>query len=135
MLARALCSLGCVEEAAQQYHKLTEADPENPPAWYGLGRSYETLAGRAFDKLQEAAPQSCYSLSLLAEMRLREQQFSSAFYLYRRALEEKPALRGIHKAVAEIYRQTGHPDWADAEGEKELQLPSPNCPSPALQCH
>jgi len=135
MLAGALLSLDRVDEATEQYRKLTESDPDSPQAWYGLGRSYETLAGRAFDKLQEAAPQSSYSLSLLAETRLREQQFSSAFYLYRRALEEKPALRGIHKAVAEIYRQTGHPDWADAEEKKELQLPSPNCPSPALECH
>ena len=135
MLAGALLSLDRVDEATEQYRKLTESDPDSPQAWYGLGRSYETLAGRAFDKLQEAAPQSSYSLSLLAETRLREQQFSSAFYLYRRALEEKPALRGIHKAVAEIYRQTGHPDWADAEEKKELQLPSPECPSPALECH
>src|SRR5438105_837087 len=134
MLAGALFSLGRVEEAAQQYHKLTEADPENPPAWYGLGRSYESLSGRAFDKLQEVAPQSSYSLALLAETRLRDQQFSSAFYLYRRALEEKPTLRGLHKAVAEIYRQTGHPDWASAEEKKESQLHAPECPTQTLEC-
>jgi len=135
MLAGALLSLERVEEATGQYQKLTEFDPENSQAWYGLGRSYEALASHAFDKLQEAAPQSSYSLSLLAETRLRGQQFSSAFYLYRRALEEKPALRGLHKAVAGIYRQTGHPDWAAAEEKKESQLPSPECPSPALECH
>jgi predicted Zn-dependent protease len=135
MLAGALLSLDRVEEAAEQYQKLTEFDPESPQAWYGLGRSYEALAGLAFDKLGEAAPQSSYSLSLLADTRLRGHQFSSAFYLYRRALEEKPALRGLHKAVAEIYRQTGHPDWADAEEKSESHLPSPECPSPALECH
>src|SRR2546421_7343637 len=135
MLAGALLSLDRVEEATGQYQKLTEFDPENSQAWYGLGRSYEALASHAFDKLQEAAPQSSYSLSLLAETRLRGQQFSSAFYLYRRALEGKPALRGLHKAVAGIYRQTGHTDWADAEEKKESQLPLPECPSPALECH
>ena len=134
MLAGALLSLDRVEEATEQYQKLIEFDPESPQAWYGLGRSYETLAGRAFDKLQEAAPQSSYSLSLLAETRLREKQFSSAFYLYRCALGEKPTLRGIHKAVAEIYRQTGHPDWATAEEKKESQLPSPECRSQTLEC-
>ena len=134
MLAGALFSLGRVEEAAQQYHKLTEADPENPPAWYGLGRSYESLSGRAFDKLQEVAPQSSYSLALLAETRLRDQQFSSAFYLYRRALEEKPTLRGLHRALAEIYRQTEHPGWAAAEEEKESQIPSPDCAKQTLEC-
>jgi len=134
MLAGALLSLDRVEEATEQYQKLTEFDPESPQAWYGLGHSYETLAGRAFDKLQGAAPQSSYSLGLLAEARLREQQFSSAFYLYRRALEKKPTLRGIHKAVAEIYRQTGHPDWASAEEKKESQLPAPECPTQTLEC-
>src|SRR5206468_3969834 len=135
MLAGALLSLDRIEEATWQYQKLTEFDPDSPQAWYGLGRSYEALAGRAFDKLQEAAPQSSYSLSLLAETRLREQQFSSAFYLYRRALEEKPTLRGLHKAVAEIYRQTGHPDWAESEEKKELQLPSLDCRALTPECH
>ena len=135
MLANALFSLGRVEEAAEQYQKLTEVDRENPQAWYGLGHSYEWLSGRAFERLQETAPQSSYSLALLGETRLREQQFSSAFYLYRRALEEKPVLRGIHKALGEIYRQTGHSDWADTEEEKESQLSPPECISPTLECH
>src|SRR5216117_649948 len=134
MLAGALLSLGRIEEATWQYQKLTEFDPDSPQAWYGLGRSYEALSGRAFDKLQEVAPQSSYSLALLAETRLRDQQFSSAFYLYRRALEEKPTLRGLHRALAEIYRQTEHPGWAAVEEEKESQLPSPDCAKQTLEC-
>ncbi len=135
MLAGALLSLDRVEEAVEQHKKLTELDPESQQAWYGLGLSYEALSGRAFDELQKTAPPSSYSLALLAETRLREQQLSSAFYLYRRALEEKPTLGGLHKAVAEIYRQTGHPDWADYEEKKELQLPSPDCRTQTLECH
>jgi len=133
MLAGALLSLDRIEEATEQYQKLTEFDPESPEAWYGLGRSYEVLADHAFDKLQEAAPQSSYFLCLLADTRMRGQQFSSAFYLYRRALEGKPALRGLHKEVGEIYRQTGHRDWADEEEKKELVLP-PDCRAQALEC-
>lgn len=134
MLADALFSLGLADEAAQQYDKLTEADPENPQAWYGMGHAYELLSGRAFEKLQEIAPQSSYSVALLGETRLRDQQFSSAFYLYRRALEERPTLRGLHQAVAEIYRQTEHPDWAAAEEQKESQLASPDCTKQTLEC-
>lgn len=134
MLAQALFSLGRAEEAAQRYQRLAEVYPESPHVWYGLGRSYESLSGRAFEKLLEIAPQSSYSLALLGETRLREQQFSSAFYLYRRALEEKPALRGLHNALAEIYRQTGHPGWADMEEKKELQLSTPDCGSQAFEC-
>ena len=135
MLAEALSSLGRIQEAAEQYQRLAEVYPESPQVWYGLGRSYESLSGQAFEKLQETAPQSSYSLALLGEMRLRDQQFSSAFYLYRRALEEKPALRGLHKALAEIYRQTGHPDWAETEKKKASQDPLPDCVIQTLECH
>lgn len=133
MLAGALSSLGRMEEAAEQYQRLAEVYPESAQAWYGLGRSFESLSGRAFEKLQETAPRSSYSLALWGETRLREQQFSSAFYLYRRALGEKPALRGLHKALAEIYRQTGHPDWAETEEKKESQNP-PECTSQTIEC-
>jgi predicted Zn-dependent protease len=134
MLAGALLSLGRPDEAAAEYRKLTVADPENAQGWYGLGRSYESLSGRSFDDLQKTAPQSAYLLSLLAETRLREQQLSSAFFLYRRALEQMPTLRGLHTGVAQIYRQTGHPDWAETEDRKESQLPAPDCHIEKLEC-
>src|SRR6266699_5206805 len=58
MLAGALLSLNRAAEAVEQYRKLTELTPERSPAWYGLGRSYESLSARAFEDLQEAAPDS-----------------------------------------------------------------------------
>ena len=134
MLAGALLSLDRAAEAADQYRKLADLDPESSPAWYGLGRSYESLSVRAFDELQKTAPESVYWLALVAEARLREQEFSSAFYLYRHALEKAPAMRGLHAAVAEIYRQTGHADWANVEEEKERQLSQPDCGTQILEC-
>jgi len=70
----------------------------------------------------------------VGEARLREQQFSSAFYLYRQALVKMPTMRSLHSAIAEIYRQTGHPDWANVEEEKERQLPQPDCRTQTLEC-
>jgi len=134
LLAGALLSLDRPAEAANQYQKLAEFDPESSAAWYGLGRSYESLSVRAFDELQKTAPESAYWLALVADARLREQQFSSAFYLYRRALEKGPAIEGLHAAVAEIYRQTGHPDWANAEEEKERGLHLPDCRTETFEC-
>lgn len=134
MLAGALLSLDRLEESVEQYRKLTELDPQSSQAWYGLGRSYESLAGRAFDDLQKTAPESAYWLALMAETRRREQQFSSAFYLYRQALEKMPGLHGLHNAVAEIYRQTGHPDWASVEEEKEHQFSAPDCREQSQEC-
>ena len=134
LLASALLSLDRPTEAANQYQKLAELDPGSSAAWYGLGRSYESLSVRAFDELQKTAPESEYWLALVAEARLREQQFSSAFYLYRRALEKAPAMRGLHREVAEVYRQTEHPDWANIEEEKEVSLPQPDCRAPTFEC-
>jgi predicted Zn-dependent protease len=129
-----LLSLDRPAEAADQYRKLADLDPESSPAWYGLGRSYESLSVRAFDELQKAAPESAYWLALVADARLRDQQFSSAFYLYRRAIEKAPAMRGLHAAVAEIYRQTGHPDWANLEDKEELRIPRLDCQTETLEC-
>jgi tetratricopeptide (TPR) repeat protein len=134
MLADALQSLGRAAEAAEQYQKIVDLDPESPPAWYGLGRSRESLSVHAFDDLQKAAPESAYWLALVAETRLRELQFSSAFYLYRHALERMPAMRGVHAQVAEVYRRTGHPDWASLEEEMERRLPKPDCRTQTFEC-
>jgi len=134
LLAGALLSLDRPAEATNQYQKLARLDPESPAAWYGLGRSYESLSVHAFDELQEIAPESAYWLALVADARLRNQQFSSSFFLYRHALEKAPAMRGLHAAVAEIYRQTEHPDWAKIEEEKEVTLPQPDCRARSFAC-
>jgi predicted Zn-dependent protease len=135
MLADALFSLDRLEQARTEYQRIATEDSQNAPAWYGLGRCYELLSSGAFEKLQRLAPESAFVLSLLAEARLRQQQFSSAFYLYRRALERMPNLHGLHSAVTEIYRQTGHPEWAKIEEQREMALALLDCRSPTLECH
>ena len=134
MLADALVSLHRAEEAAVEYHRVTDEDPKNAQAWYGLGRSYESLSSGTFEKLQGSAPESAYVLSLLAEARLREQQFSSSFFLYRLALERMPNLRGLHSGLAEIYRRTGHSEWAETEEQREAKLPFLDCHSATPDC-
>src|SRR6266705_201631 len=134
LLAGALLSLDRPAEATNQYQKLARLDPESSAAWYGLGRSYELLSVHAFDKLQKIAPESAYWLALVADARLRDRQFSSAFFLYRHALEKAPEMRELHEEVAEIYRKTEHPDWARTEEEKELGLPQPDCRTQSFEC-
>jgi predicted Zn-dependent protease len=127
MLADAYLSLERYERAAQHYRSLAELNPEDPEAWYGLGLSCENLARRAFDELSEVAPESAYWLELVADSRAKAQQYSSAFYLYRQALAKAPTLRGVHAAIATIYKKTGHPDWAAIEEGKERQIASLDC--------
>ena len=133
-LADARLALKKFAPAAEVFEKLSRDDPGNPKVWYGLGLAYDGLAQQSFDKLANVAPGSAYWLFLVAESRLDTQQRFAAFYLFRQAQGKMPSLRSIHAQVAEIYRATGHADWAAIEDEKERQLPAPDCLREKLEC-
>jgi predicted Zn-dependent protease len=133
-LAETCLALKKFERAAEGFQKLSQANPGNPKFWYDLGLSYDGLAQRSFDKLTNVATGSAYWLDITAESRFENQQLFAAFYLYRQALEKMPSLHGIHASIAEIYRKTGHPDWAETEAAKERQLPPPDCVQHKIEC-
>ena len=133
-LAEAEMALERFARAAPRLEKLSQRDPSSAKVWYELGACYEGLAQRSFDELAEAAPESAYWLALVAESRLETKQAYSAFYFYRQALAKMPSMRGVHPAIAEIYRETGHADWASAEEEKEKQFAAPDCAAEKMEC-
>jgi tetratricopeptide (TPR) repeat protein len=133
-LAEAEMALERFARAAPRFQKLAQRDPSNAKVWYGLGACYEGLAQKSFDALAETAHESAYWLDLVAESRLETKQTYSAFYFYRQTLAKTPSMRGVHAAVAEIYRETGHADWASTEEEKEKQLAAPDCVTEKLEC-
>jgi tetratricopeptide (TPR) repeat protein len=134
MLGDALFALGRVDESLSHFGKLAELEPENPRAWYGLGKSYEVLSREAYHQLEKLAPESAYWLALTGGRREAQRQFRSAFFFYREALRMDPSLRGLHGALARIYRETGHPDWANIEEQRERALGSPACATVPLEC-
>jgi len=140
-LEPALLSLGAArlalnqpEQAAEQYRKLTEISADDARAWYGLGKSYESIATDAFDRLSKANPRSPFVAALVADTRVQRRQYREAFLLYQEALKQAPNLHGIHAALAEIYRKTGHSDWAEVEDAKERALPAANCAAHPSEC-
>jgi predicted Zn-dependent protease len=133
-LATTLLSLDRFQEAAEHYQELTELAPQNPGAWAGLCQCYGTLSQVDSDKLGRMAKDSGYWFALMAEAHVESQQFKSAFYLCQQALERTPDLRGVHTLLAEIYRQTGHSDWAMTEQEKEKNLHAPDCTARKAEC-
>jgi len=133
-LAEALLGLNRFAEAARSFQELSAGNPSNAKVWYGLGASYEGLAQQSFDQLAAVAPGSAYWLDLVAESRLETKQDYSAFYFYHQALAKMPSMRGVHAALADVYKDTGHPDWAPIEEEKERQLPPPDCAAQKLEC-
>jgi predicted Zn-dependent protease len=133
-LADAFSSLERFEPAVRQYRALAEQTPTDPRAWYGLGRSYDGVARTARERLQSTAPESEFVLLLVAQMMAAEGRHASAFRLYREALQKRPGLAEAHEAVARIYEQTGHSDWAAVELERSRGIPPPDCRSPTLEC-
>jgi len=134
MLAEALMGLERYAEAEPHLRRLTVMAPADPAAWFNLAKAYETLAGNSFDRLLKQAPESPLGLALVAEARLKQDQRNAAFYLYRQAIDRGPELRGLHAAVAGIYRSEGHPDWAAVEEDRERRLPGPDCSRETLEC-
>ncbi len=134
LLASALLEAKRLEEAAVAYRKLTEALSGDPRAWYGLGMVYQAIAAAAFDELQKADPTSPYVSALVAETRVQRRQFRSGFFFYNEAAKGLPNLHGIHAALADVYRKTGHADWAAEEDARERALPAPDCKAHPVEC-
>jgi len=134
MLAAALLDAGRFEEAATRYREVCDDAPDDARAWYGLGMSYQALAGSVFDKLQKIDPTSPYVSALVADTRVQRRQYRSAFFFYNEALKKLPNLHGVHTAIAAVYRKTGHPEWAASEEAKEAALPPPDCRLHSSEC-
>ena len=134
MLANALLDAKRLDEAGVEYRKLTEAAPGDARAWYGLGMTYQAMAVAGFEKLQHADPASPYVSALVAETRVQRRQFRSGFFFYSEAARQLPQLHGIHAALADVYRKTGHNDWAAEEDAKERALGSADCTAHPAEC-
>ena len=135
MYAEALSALQRFEEAVEEYQAVLKARPENAKAWFGIGKGFEGLSTQHFDKLDSIAPESAYWLALVADSRVVQKQLSSAYFLYREALEREPSLRGVHYSISRIYRERGHDDWATVEEKKEGELGPPDCANEKLVCY
>jgi tetratricopeptide (TPR) repeat protein len=134
MLADVLLDAARFDQAAAQFRELSSLAPDDPQAWYGLGMSYQGLAGSAFERLQKSDPASPFVAALVADTRVQRRQYASAFALYREALKQLPNLHGIHAALAEVYRKAGHTDWAAQEDAQEAALPAADCHAHASEC-
>jgi len=117
LLADALLTTGKPEEAVTHYGKLS-----TPRAIVGLGRAHEAVASSAFEQIERLQPGSAWGYALAGEARFTQRQFSSAFYLLREALKRNPNIEGLHSLIANIYRETGHADWAATEEALEKKV-------------
>lgn len=121
-------------ETLPHLEALANLDPQRPAVWYQLGRAYEELAFADFSQLGKLHPESGPHFALLADSRSKVSQNRAAFFFYRKALAKSPHLRGLHSAIADIYRRTGEPSWALSEDAAEVKLGEPVCKVPTPEC-
>ncbi len=114
-LADALLRSGRPASAATEFLALVGIERSNPKAWLGLGLSYTEMSRSSAETLERKAPGSSYHQLLLAHSAQARGRYRAAFRHYRLALAADPGAPGAHVAVAEIYREVGRADWADAE--------------------
>ena len=134
LLASALLDAKRLDEAGVEYRKLTDSASEDPRVWYGLGMTYQAAAASAFEQLQKADATSPYVAALVADTRVQRRQFRSGFFFYNEAAKQLPNLHGIHASLADVYRKTGHSDWAAEEDTKERALPQADCKLHPAEC-
>ena len=116
-LADAYLNTGQSALAAREFRAVTERNPSHAKAWQGVGASYLSMASVASKSLERNAPESGFRYALLAESRARQRRWPEAFVLYRRA--QALGVLGLHRSIAAIYAETGHPDWAATEAALE----------------
>jgi len=125
---------GQMAEALPHLEALANLDPQRAAVWYQLGRAYEELAFTDFAQLGKQFPESGPWFALLADSRSKTSQNRAAFLFYRKALAKSPGMRGLHAAVADIYRRSGEPSWALSEDVAEVKLGEPACKVVTPEC-
>jgi predicted Zn-dependent protease len=134
LLASALLGAKRLDEAGEEYRKLADTLTDDPRVVYGLGMTYQATAEAAFNQLQKAGPTSPYVSALVAETRVQRRQYRSGFFFFNEAAKQLPNLHGIHASLADVYRKTGHADWAAEEDAKERALPPADCKTHPAEC-
>jgi tetratricopeptide (TPR) repeat protein len=134
LLVDALVEAGRRSQAEPHLVALSRLAPEDPSVWFNLGKTYEALATQAFGTLLERAPESAFTLALVADARRDEGRPALALDLYRKARERAPEMRGLRAAIAALEREAGRLVEAAAEEEQERRLPRPDCARVPLEC-
>jgi tetratricopeptide (TPR) repeat protein len=107
--------------AIRDFSQAVEGAPSNLRAWEGLGRSYIGAFQRTFQWIEVNGGSSGEWYALLGRSALDSGDSKRAFWLLHEAAARSPDLPGIHNSLAEIYRNTGHQDWAAIELQREQQ--------------
>ncbi|MCB1019252.1 MAG: tetratricopeptide repeat protein [Acidobacteria bacterium] len=134
MLAQAQAAANRPEQASKVYARWADSAPNDPAAWYGLGRSYEALAQGALAELERSAPESAAMIALVASIQEGSGNPEAAKQLYVEALRRDPKFPGLHAALARIHQAQGDAAAAQAERKFEPADATTDCGFAPLVC-
>jgi predicted Zn-dependent protease len=117
-LAQAYAASGRPVDAVTHLRRVTELAPQSPGGWSALGHAYNEITQDAMGTFDAAPDESAWRELLVADALLADGRFTDAFVIYRATLDRLPSMVTIHDAIARIYEQTGHHDWAATERKR-----------------
>ena len=133
LLARAYVESNRALDAVGELRGITDLNPKLPAAWYALFHAYNDVAQEAIGSFADNPAPTGWQDLLLADALASDGRFADAYPIYRDALAVLPSMVTIHDAIARIYEQTGHPDWASIERTKG-QLSAAQCAKRQALC-
>lgn len=133
-LGDACLATGRAIDAARHFATLTLGDPAAPKPLQGLASSYLAQSRQLFERLNTLAPESPFAAGSLAQSLYDQGQYRKAFALARKAQNADPPIPDLGGLLAEIYRATGHEDWASGLKSKGDKPATANCASADLGC-
>jgi thioredoxin-like negative regulator of GroEL len=132
MLAEAYGGCGRRIDALKELREVTVLAPKLPSGWYELGQAYNAMAQESMATFGDRPEDAPWQQLLVADALLVHGPAIDAFVLYRQTQDRLPTMLSIHDSVAQIYEQTGHPDWAAREREHGAIPPGDCAARPAL---
>ncbi len=119
-LATAELSQGNYGEAAAQFRKLSNTNPDKADAWFQLGHDYLQMSKGLTTRLSQRFPDSAWSLRLAGDVLAERRLYNDAGFAYGKALQADPAQLGIHSALGKTLLREGKVGEADTQFKAEL---------------
>jgi tetratricopeptide (TPR) repeat protein len=124
-LARAQAAQRKNGECLVTLRRLLEEHPDDPEAQFEAGQLLEDLAGSAFERVKQVAPDSVEAHILLGKSYEARGRLPEALAEYRVALKKDPRVPGLHFLTGNILWKNREFEAALPELEAELRL-NPN---------
>lgn len=134
MLGEALLQLERFDEAAERFLAASKLLPKEVRVWYGLERACDSVWRHAVQELDANAPNSGFRHLLAGDSAFRLGRYAFAVHHYRQALEAQQAMRVALISLSDVYRASGHADWAHQMEQRVERLPPTDCENAQLEC-